>query len=207
METPVCPGCRERDARIAALEAEVARLAPLEREVAALKAQVQELLQKLHDLTRPPTPPRAPADLGKAPAKKPTGRKPGGQPGHPPHLKQLLPPERVNHLVTYVPEHCEHCQSALPPEAGPNDPPPVRHQVAELPELTAHITEHQGHARVCSCCGKVTRAGIPPEIRAHSVGPRLTGVMSYFVGCHGVSKRGTEEIAEAWGPSPTWNRK
>ena len=33
------------------------------------------------------------------------------------------------------------------------------------------------------------------EHLAHSVGPRFTSVLSYFAGCHGVSKRGVEEIA------------
>jgi transposase len=65
-----------------------------------------------------------------------------------------------------------------------------------LPNLAAHITEYQGHARTCPCCGKVTHATIPAEIRAHSVGPNLTGVLSYFAGCHGVSKRGVEEISD-----------
>ena len=180
MDVPQCPGCRERDERIASLE-----------------ARVDELTQKLHDLTRPPAAPRSPAPVPKAPAKQPSGKKPGGQPGHPPHLKQLVSAERVNHVVPYVPTTCEHCQATLPGNAGPEDPPPTRHQVAELPELAAHITEYQGHARTCRCCGQVTWATIPAHIRAHSVGPRLTAVLSYMVGCHGVSKRGVEEISEA----------
>src|SRR4029079_1388486 len=85
-------------------------------------------------------------------------------------------------------------QTALPQAAGPNDPLPLRHQVAELPKVAAHITEYQGHARTCPCCGHVTRAVIPEDLRAHSVGPNLTGVLSYFSGCHGVSKRGVAEI-------------
>src|SRR5262249_5928061 len=145
----------------------------------------------------PRTPPRPAAALPKGPAKKPTGKRPGGQPGHPPHLKTLLPPERVKHTVPYVPTHCAHCQTPLPREAGPLDPPPVRHQVAELPEWAAEITEHQGHARTCRGCGEVTRATIPEAIRAHSVGPRLSAALTYFAGCHGVSKRGLEEISEA----------
>ena len=180
MEQPECPGCRERDARIAALEARVA-----------------ELEGRLNDLTKPRTPPRPAAALPTGPAKKPTGKKPGGQPGHPPHLKVLLPPERIHETVKYVPTQCAHCHAPLPEEAGPDDPPPVRHQVAELPRLAAEITEHQGHARTCPCCGKVTRATIPEVIRAHSVGPLLTAAFSYFAGCHGVSKRGVEEISEA----------
>jgi transposase len=42
----------------------------------------------------------------------------------------------------------------------------------------------------------VTRAPIPADIRDHSVGLRLTALMSYFAGVQGVSKRGVEEIAE-----------
>jgi transposase len=66
-----------------------------------------------------------------------------------------------------------------------------------LPELAARITEYQGHARTCACCGEVTQATIPDDLRAHSVGPRLTAVLSYLAGCHGASKRGVEEISEA----------
>jgi transposase len=185
MEQPQCPGCRERDTRIAALE----------ERVAALEG-------RLNDLIKPSVPPRPGAALPKGPAKKPSDKKPGGQPGHPPHLKTLLPPERVKHTVSYVPKKCEHCREPLPKQAGADDPPPVRYQVAELPELAAHITEYQGHARACPCCGKVTRATIPDAIRSHSVGPRLTAALSYFAGCHGVSKRGVEEISEAMFQAP-----
>jgi transposase len=185
MQQPECPGCRERDARIAALEAEVA-----------------DLRARVNDLTKGLVPPRPGAALPKGPPKKPTGKKAGGQPGHPPHLKQLLPPERVKRTVTYTPKECEHCHQPLPKEAGPYDPLPLRHQVAELPELAAQITEYQGHARTCPCCGQVTRASIPDTIRAHSVGPRLSAALSYFAGCHGVSKRGLEEISEAMFQAP-----
>jgi transposase len=185
MAQPHCPGCQERDARILALEARVAELEGL-----------------VHDLTKPPAPPRSAAVLPKAPAKKPSGKKPGGQPGHPPHLKELLPPERVHYTVRYVPRTCAHCHGPLPQEDGPQGPPPVRHQVAELPALAAEITEYQGQGRTCPCCGKVTRATIPDDIRAHSVGPRLAAALSYFAGCHGVSKRGVEEICEALFQAP-----
>jgi transposase len=194
MDQTLCPGCRERDACIAALEAQCRAG---DARVVALEKRVAELEGRLNDLTKPPLPPRPGAALPKAPARKPSGKKPGGQPGHPPHLKAVLPPERVNRTVAYVPHACAHCHTPLPKEAGPEDPPPTRHQVAELPEMAAHITEHQGHARTCPCCGKITWATIPDQVRAHSIGPHLTAVLSYFAGCHGVSKRGVEEICEA----------
>jgi transposase len=182
MDVPECPGCREHLARIAELEARIL----------ALEGQVRDLLDKL----KPPTPPRPMTPQPPAPAKKPTGKKPGGQPGHPPLMKSLVPVERVQEFIDHVPERCSKCAAKLPKTAGADDPEPTRHQVAELPPLIAEITEHRGQARTCPCCGEVTRAAIPAEVREHSVGPRLTAVLSYLAGVHGVSKRGIEEIAE-----------
>jgi transposase len=187
MEVPLCPGCRERDRRIAALE----------RRVAELEALVRDLLARLgNNATNSSVPPSAnPLDAPKPVVKKPTGRKPGGQPGHPPHLKELLPPERVTRIVPIVPEYCDQCQAALPADACPDDPPPTRHQVAELPPLVALITEYQGQARICPCCGEVTRASIPEHIRAHGCGPQLTATLAYLTGKHHLPKRAAEEIS------------
>lgn len=187
MDVPACAGCRERDARIAALE----------RRVAELEALVRDLLAKLgRNSANSSTPPSAnPLGAPKPVVKKKSRRRPGGQPGHPPHLKELLPPERVKDTLEFVPERCECCDAALPRRSGPKDPAPTRHQVIELPPMLAIVTEYQGHARTCPDCGHVTHAAIPREFLVHSVGPRLTATLSYFTGCHGVSKRGVEEIA------------
>ena len=98
--------------------------------------------------------------------------------------------------MPYVPTICAHCQAPLPVEPGPNDPEPTWHQVAEIPELAADITEHQGHARTCTCCGHINRGEIPPEVRAHVIGPRLAAVMSYLSGRHHLSRRAVEEVVE-----------
>jgi transposase len=88
------------------------------------------------------TPPSAnPLGAPKPVVKKKSKRRPGGQPGHQPHLKQLLPPERVQETFAFVPKLCRKCQASLPAEPGPNDPPPTRHQVVELPPLIAQVTE------------------------------------------------------------------
>ncbi len=68
--------------------------------------------------------------------------------------------------------------------------------MAELPLQAAEITEHQGHARTCSCCGHRTRAQIPADIQAHTIGPNLAASVSFLSGrCHG-SKRSVQEIVE-----------
>jgi transposase len=183
-----CQGCRERDRVIATL---LDRVAALEADVRELKAR---LGQNASNSSTPPAanPPGAPAPV----QKEPTGRPPGGQPGHRGHARVRLPPEQVQHVVSYVPASCARCQVSLPAEANPNDPEPTWHQVAELPERPVIVSEYQGHARTCPRCGHVTRAVIPAEIRAATIGPRLAAVMAYLSGCPHVSKRGIEEIVE-----------
>ena len=173
--------------------------------IALLEAQVRELLAQLQrNSSNSSTPPSAnPLGAPKPVVKTPTGRKPGGQRGHKGYHRLRLPPERVNTIVPYVPMVCEHCQAPLSAGPGPGDPEPTWHQVAELPVLAAVITEHQGHARTCPCCGCVNRAQIPPEIRAHVIGPRLAAAMSYFTSRHHVGRRGVEEIVETVFEVPT----
>jgi transposase len=188
MEVPECAGCRARDARLAELEARSAEL----------EAKLRQLEAKLGtNSSNSSLPPSAnPLGARKPVTKKKSRRQRGGQPGHPPHLKQLLPPERVTETIAYVPEQCSQCQAALPAQAQPGDPEPTRFQVIEVPPIVALVTEYQGHARNCPGCGKLNRASIPATIVAHSVGPRLAANLSYFSGCHGMSKRGVEEVAE-----------
>jgi len=164
-----------------------------------LETLVGDLTNKLgNNASNSSTPPSA-NPLGAPPpvVKKKSKRRRGGQPGHPPHLRELLPPERVQEVKVFVPRHCDGCHAPLPTTAAAGDPPPTRFQTIELPPLVATVTEYQGHARTCAACGAVTRAAIPRELLAHGVGPRLTAALSYLSGCHGVSKRGVEEIAAA----------
>jgi transposase len=189
MATATCPGCLERDAEIA----------DLKRRLAEVEALVRDLTARLGaNATNSSTPPSAnPPQAPKPVAKKPTGRAPGAQPGHAPHLRRRLPPERVRQTILLVPDRCRHCHGPLAQQPGPGDPEPTWHQVAELPEQAAQVTEYQGHSRTCAGCGTVNHAAIPAAAKAHSVGPRLAATLAYLAGCHHVSKRGLEEIAEA----------
>jgi transposase len=206
-DAPACPGCRQRDRRIAELE----------RQVAGLQTQVRRLRQRLRRVvgddkgntrqqpnsTNSSIPPSAnPPDAPKRVPKKPTGRKPGGQPGHPPHPRQRVPAERLTKVIPFIPDTCGHCQASLPAQPGAHDPEPTWHQVAELPERIAQITEYQGHTRICPDCGQQTSAKIPDDIRRFSVGPRLAAALAYLSGSPHVSKRGLEEIADTLFQAP-----
>jgi transposase len=185
MDASSCPGCRERDQRIATLE----------KRVQELEAQVRQLLgRNSSNSSMPPSanPPNAP----KPAPKQRSGRKPGAQPGHSAQNRVRLPPEQVSQFEHFVPTTCACCQLPLPAEAGPNDPPPLWHQVVELPKVLAHVTEYQGHARICPGCGHCTQAVIPAEIRAHAHGPRLTAAVSCCTGEYHVSKRDARDLLQ-----------
>ena len=176
-----------------------------QQQIAQLQAELHELRSQLNrNSSNSSTPPSAdPPGAPKPVVKTPTGRKPGGQPGHPGHHRHRLPPERVQVVVPYIPTTCTQCHATLPAQPGPGDPEPTWHQVAELPELAAVITEHQGHARTCPCCGHLNRGEIPPEVRAHVIGPRLAAVMSYCSGRLHVGRRVVEEVVETVFNVPT----
>jgi transposase len=119
MAKPSCPGCQERDARIAALE----------REVADLRAAVRDLQARLgQNASNSSLPPSAnPPAASKPVVTAPTGRQPGAQPGHASCQRVRLPAERLRAVVRHVPAVCRHCRAALPAAPAPGDPEPTWH--------------------------------------------------------------------------------
>ena len=217
MAEPVCQGCRQRDERIAYLEQVVAELLERDRRREAdyrelearyqlLQAQYRQLEQKCRDLetrlgvnaSNSSLPPSAnPPGASPPVVKKSTGRKPGGQPGHPPRLRQRLPAERLTRPIQhYYPSTCHHCQHSVAGESGEDVACPRWHQVVELPQRLVDVTEHQAHGRRCPSCGGVTWAEFPSDVRAHVFGPRLGAVLSYLSGFLHAGKRGIEEFVE-----------
>jgi transposase len=196
MDATACPGCLAHLARIAELERTIAEL---ERTIAVQERRIADLEARLNvNSTNSSVPPSAnPLGAPKPVIKKKSKRRRGAQKGHSPHLKRLFPPERVHEVIVFRPTTCEHCHAELPTTPTATDPEPTRFQSVEIPPIVSIVTEYQGHACTCPACGEVTRASIPPDIRAASVGPRLTATLSYFTGCHGMSKRAVEEVSEA----------
>jgi transposase len=184
-----------RDKRIAELEAQLARR---DQEIASLKATIEELTAQLDELkarlgrnssnsSKPPS-----SDPPGTPRKEqgPTGRKPGGQPGHRGVKRELLPVEKVDKVVPCIPERCGQCQAGLQGK----DPSPLRHQVTEVPPIKPFVTEYQCHALTCEQCGEVTRAELPPEVPLSAFGPRLTAMVTVCTGAYRMPKRVTQEL-------------
>ena len=177
-----------RDLRILELEgllkAALETIASLTAEVAELKAR---LGQNSTNSSKPPSS-DPPGTAGKAP-KVPSGRRPGGQPGHTKNERALLPVERVNKVVDLVPLRCGRCQSSL----RGKDPEPRRHQVTEVPPIQPHVTEYRCHELTCEECGEATREALPPEGTSH-FGPRLNAIAALCGGEYRMSKRTTQQM-------------
>lgn len=167
----------------------------LESRVAALEATVQQLREQVQQTSRtssrPPSsdPPQA---LGQRPRREPTGRRPGGQPGHEGQARALVPVEEVDVVVPVKPERCHHCQHPLQGE----DPQPRRHQVIEIPPMKPVVTEYQLHDLVCLACGEETRAEVPAGVPTGGFGPRVQAITALCTGAYHLSKRTTQRALE-----------
>jgi len=194
MPTDIHAPCRER---IAALEAIVATQQKLivrqQKTIDALTRKVEKLEACLKQNSRNSScPPSSdPPWVAPRPPKPPTGRKPGGQPGHEGHPRKLLPPEDVHELAEVKPEKCQRCGRKL----RGSDPHPVRHQVTELPAITAQTDEWRLHALMCPC-GHTTRAALPDGVPKGAFGPRLQATLAYLTGVARLTKRPIEEVVQ-----------
>jgi len=153
--------------------------------VEALTARVAELDARLgQDSSNSLRPPSSDGPGTRRQPKKPTGRRAGGPPGHKKHERALLPPEQVQHVVEVVPGECRACKRRL----HGRDSAPRRHQMVEVPPLSALVTEYRCHALACPDCAVVTRGEVPAHARG-VFGDRLAALASLLVGKYLLSKR------------------
>jgi transposase len=127
-----------------------------------------------------------------APRPKPSGRKPGGQPGHKKHERALVPPERVDDTIVLKPDACRRCGTRL----RGSDPEPLRHQVWDLPEIQPIITEYQRHRLRCAC-GTTTCAPLPADVPTGQSGPRLVALVTLLMAHFRQSKRRVSLFCES----------
>jgi transposase len=185
---------------LAALFVEQARvIEELRARVAVLEVENAELKRRLGmNSTNSSKPPSSDSPFTKpAPRslRRKSGRKPGGQPGHPGSTLALVgdPHERRRH----EPGPCTGCGADLAdaPEVGME-----RRQVFDLPPMAVRVIEHQLIARRCGC--GATTCGAAPEGVAAPVqyGPRVTAIVLYlYVGQFLSKKRAAQALAELFG--------
>lgn len=119
-----------------------------------------------------------------------SGRKPGGQPGHPKGERPLVPEEDVDDLKRIAPDACSECGGHL----TPTEDPPIRHQVVDLPEsIKLPVTEYQLGAGYCPCCSKTTRAELPAGVPTSAFGPRIHAAVAFLSAPLRLSDRQVQE--------------
>jgi transposase len=155
----------------------------LEARLADLEARLN---QNSSNSSRPPS--SDPPHAKPAPPKSPTGKRKGGQPGHPKRSRPDLPPDTV---VELRPETCGRCRHPL---AG-SDPEPLRHQVVEVPPIRPHVTEYRRHRLPCPQCGRITCPVLPADARG-GYGPRAQAVCALLAGAYRVGKRGVARLCQ-----------
>ena len=114
-------------------------------------------------------------------AKPRSKRSQGAQPGHPKHERRLFPESEVDSIQRYFPpSHCA-CGQALDIDSTPS----TRHQIFDVPPVTACFTEHQLFRGHCRGCGKYTAATFPQELQSKQMGPNLISWIGILAGqCH-----------------------
>jgi transposase len=98
---------------IRALEA---RVTALETAVQRLEATVQDLQERVQQDSRTSARPPSsdpPQSISRRPRRDPSGRRPGGQPGHEGQTRGLIPVEEVDAVIPVKPTRCPHCQHPL----------------------------------------------------------------------------------------------
>jgi transposase len=196
----VVPDDRRPSYELAALVVQQAELIErLQAEIVEVRAENAELKRQLgqnsRNSSRPPSSDSPFAKPAPKSLRRKSGKKPGGQPGHPGATLALVdnPTERKRH----EPGPCTGCGADLSdaPEAGME-----RRQVFDLPPMTVRVTEHQLIARRCSC-GTTTCGAAPEGVTAPvQYGPRITAIILYlYIGQFLSKKRTAAALAELFG--------
>lgn len=179
-DPPSCTNCLRLQARVDALEAE---LAALKQVVAQLAQQLASARKDSSTSSKPPSsdivkPPKPPLPEGQ------DRRRIGGQPGHPKHERAAFGPEAINGGSTdHRLDSCPCCGHDLQPAL--TIPPRVVQQI-DIGEVPLSIQEHRSHPAWCPHCRVMHQAPLPPGIgRGGLVGPTLTTLIAYLKGaCH-----------------------
>lgn len=174
---PNCPGC----------QALLKRVERLEREIRELRALLE---RNSSNSNRPPSS-DSPSQRADRPSRPPSGKKPGGQPGHEAHMRALLPASQVTRHVHRDPKSCRRCAGSL---SGAEELEPLRHQVVEIPRIEPDVTEYVLGCRRCGICNTLTTARLPEGVPQGMCGPRLSALIVLLTGDYHLSRRNTSGL-------------
>jgi transposase len=169
-------------------------------ELAQAQERIAELEERLRQTSRNSSVPPSADGLAKPPPRsrslrKKSGRKPGGQDGHP--GQTLAQAAKADREERHEPGWCSRCGAGL---AGRPVTGIERRQVFDLPPVTVKVTEHQLIERECGC-GQRTRGAAPEGAEAPvQYGPRIAAAVIYlYIGQFLSKNRTAQALAELFG--------
>ena len=179
-------------------EAVVEVLLAMDRRIQQLEARVEKLERELAKSSRNSSLPPSSDPPGKQRAvrgRDRSGHRQGAQPGHEGHGRELLPLSAVDEVVEHWPERCECGHVFVEGELSAVGEP-VRHQIEELPVISARVIEHRCPRVRCPGCGKRTRAMLPADAANSAFGPRLEAAVAVLSVRNRVSRCDVVELGE-----------
>ena len=185
-------------------EAIVTLVEALVSENATLRARIKELEDRLnqdsHNSHRPPSSDGPAARPRPRSLRKHSGKKSGGQAGHPGVTRCLVDDPDV--VLLHEPSVCARCGTSLAamPAVGQE-----RRQVIEIPEPRPVVTEHQAVQKACPECQAVMAGEFPAEVtQPVQYGPRTKAVAVYLQSYQLLSyERTVEALGDLFGVSPS----
>jgi transposase len=156
----------------------VAELLPLKEQLAQAQARIKELEERLARDSRTSSKPPSSDGLGRLPrrSRRPSGKRPGGQAGHPGHTLVMV--EQPDDVVRHRPEVCSQCGEDLSAVAGSLA---ERRQVLDVPAIRLLAQEHQIEAICCPTCHSSSLGSFPASVSAPvQYGPNLQALAVYL---------------------------
>jgi len=141
----------------------------------AREAHLAHVLKNSQNSSRPPSTDRRMRTMS---LRERSGRKAGGQVGHPGATLSFV--DKPDCLVIHSPESCRLCGSELKSSKVLGS---EHRQVHDLPPQKIEVTEHLVYTKVCGRCGAKNKGEFPANINAPvQYGERVRSVATYLLG-------------------------
>jgi transposase len=159
---------KKLSARLKRVEEKLARQQCLNHELRRRIAELEEaaVTKDSHNSSLPPAldPPAAKAANAirrTRSLRRPSGRRPGAQPGHPGHARPRV--EQPDRVVTHAPAQCRGCGASLSTSYIVKC---ERRQVIDLPPVRPWVVEHRALTKRWRSCDHLTKGQFPEEVKA-----------------------------------------
>lgn len=150
----------------------------LEVRIAGFESRIAELERRLSQNSSNSSKPPSSDGLKRTNSLRPknSGRKPGGQPGHP---GQTLQASHTPDITVKLPlNSCPECGGDLTDQPVESE---EKRQVFDLPDIKMLVTEFLAQRKTCPRCGRLVSAGFPCGVTAPvQYGPGMQSAMTYL---------------------------